>query len=198
MLDYIKGEIVELTPTAAVLEIANGLGYYINIALGTYNELSGKNNAKLFVYEAIREDAHVLYGFLTKDERELFLLLLSVSGVGANTARVILSAFSAGELKTIIESGDSKTLKGIKGIGAKTAERIIVDLKDKMMKLQIENSEVELFVAQKNSAQKAEAVAALVMLGFAPAASSKAVDKAIESAPEATVGQIVKIALKLI
>ncbi|MBQ5778889.1 MAG: Holliday junction branch migration protein RuvA [Paludibacteraceae bacterium] len=198
MLDYIKGEIVELTPTAAVLEIANGLGYYINIALGTYNELSGKNNAKLFVYEAIREDAHVLYGFLTKDERELFLLLLSVSGVGANTARVILSAFSAGELKTIIESGDSKTLKGIKGIGAKTAERIIVDLKDKMMKLQIENSEVELFVAQKNSAQKAEAVAALVMLGFAQAASSKAVDKAIESAPEATVGQIVKIALKLI
>lgn len=198
MLDYIKGEIVELTPTAAVLEIANGLGYYINIALGTYNELSGKNNAKLFVYEAIREDAHVLYGFLTKDERELFLLLLSVSGVGANTARVILSAFSAGELKTIIESGDSKTLKGIKGIGAKTAERIIVDLKDKMMKLQIENSEVELFVAQKNSAQKAEAVAALVMLGFTQAASSKAVDKAIESAPEATVGQIVKIALKLI
>lgn len=198
MLDYIKGEIVELTPTAAVLEIANGLGYYINIALGTYNELSGKNNAKLFVYEAIRADAHVLYGFLTKDERELFLLLLSVSGVGANTARVILSAFSAGELKTIIESGDSKTLKGIKGIGAKTAERIIVDLKDKMMKLQIENSEVELFVAQKNSAQKAEAVAALVMLGFAQAASSKAVDKAIESAPEATVGQIVKIALKLI
>ncbi|MBO7202782.1 MAG: Holliday junction branch migration protein RuvA [Paludibacteraceae bacterium] len=198
MLDYIKGEIVELTPTAAVLEIANGLGYYINIALGTYNELSGKNNAKLFVYEAIREDAHVLYGFLTKDERELFLLLLSVSGVGANTARVILSAFSAGELKTIIESGDSKTLKGIKGIGAKTAERIIVDLKDKMMKLQIENSEVELFVAQKNSAQKAEAVAALVMLGFAQAASSKAVDKAMESAPEATVGQIVKIALKLI
>lgn len=198
MLDYIKGEIVELTPTAAVLEIANGLGYYINIALGTYNELSGKNNAKLFVYEAIREDAHVLYGFLTKDERELFLLLLSVSGVGANTARVILSAFSAGELKTIIESGDSKTLKGIKGIGAKTAERIIVDLKDKMMKLQIENSEVELFFAQKNSAQKAEAVAALVMLGFAQAASSKAVDKAIESAPEATVGQIVKIALKLI
>lgn len=198
MLDYIKGEIVELTPTAAVLEIANGLGYYINIALGTYNELSGKNNAKLFVYEAIREDAHVLYGFLTKDERELFLLLLSVSGVGANTARVILSAFSAGELKTIIESGDSKTLKGIKGIGAKTAERIIVDLKDKMMKLQIENSEVELFVAQRNSAQKAEAVAALVMLGFAQAASSKAVDKAIESAPEATVGQIVKIALKLI
>lgn len=198
MLDYIKGEIVELTPTAAVLEIANGLGYYINIALGTYNELSGKNNAKLFVYEAIREDAHVLYGFLTKDERELFLLLLSVSGVGANTARVILSAFSAGELKTIIESGDSKTLKGIKGIGAKTAERIIVDLKDKMMKLQIENSEVELFVAQKNSVQKAEAVAALVMLGFAQAASSKAVDKAIESAPEATVGQIVKIALKLI
>lgn len=198
MLDYIKGEIVELTPTAAVLEIANGLGYYINIALGTYNELSGKNNAKLFVYEAIREDTHVLYGFLTKDERELFLLLLSVSGVGANTARVILSAFSAGELKTIIESGDSKTLKGIKGIGAKTAERIIVDLKDKMMKLQIENSEVELFVAQKNSAQKAEAVAALVMLGFAQAASSKAVDKAMESAPEATVGQIVKIALKLI
>lgn len=198
MLDYIKGEIVELTPTAVVLEIANGLGYYINIALGTYNELSGKNNAKLFVYEAIREDAHVLYGFLTKDERELFLLLLSVSGVGANTARVILSAFSAGELKTIIESGDSKTLKGIKGIGAKTAERIIVDLKDKMMKLQIENSEVELFVAQKNSAQKAEAVAALVMLGFAQAASSKAVDKAMESAPEATVGQIVKIALKLI
>lgn len=198
MLDYIKGEIVELTPTAAVLEIANGLGYYINIALGTYNELSGKNNAKLFVYEAIREDAHVLYGFLTKDERELFLLLLSVSGVGANTARVILSAFSAGELKMIIESGDSKTLKGIKGIGAKTAERIIVDLKDKMMKLQIENSEVELFVAQKNSAQKAEAVAALVMLGFAQAASSKAVDKAIKSAPEATVGQIVKIALKLI
>ena len=193
MIDYIKGDIVELSPAHAVLE-AGGIGYHINIALSTYSELNGKNNTKLYVYEAIREDAHVLFGFLTKEERSLFLLLISVSGVGANTARMILSSIMANELQNAIITGNVSILKSIKGIGAKTAERIIVDLKDKVSKVE--------FSAQgtstANTAISEEAVAALVMLGFTQAMAQKAVKKVMESDPQQKIEQIVKQALKLL
>ena len=193
MIDYIKGEIIELSPAHAVLE-AGGIGYHINIALSTYSELNGKNNTKLYVYEAIREDAHVLFGFLTKEERSLFLLLISVSGVGANTARMILSSIMANELQNAIITGNVSILKSIKGIGAKTAERIIVDLKDKVSKVE--------FSAQgtptANTAISEEAVAALVMLGFTQAMAQKAVKKVMETDPQQKIEQIVKQALKLL
>jgi hypothetical protein len=193
MIDYIKGEIIELSPAHAVLE-AEGIGYHINIALSTYSELNGKNNTKLYVYEAIREDAHILFGFLTKEERSLFLLLISVSGVGANTARMILSSIMANELQNAIITGNVSILKSIKGIGAKTAERIIVDLKDKVSKVE--------FSAQgtstANTAISEEAVAALVMLGFTQAMAQKAVKKVMESDPQQKIEQIVKQALKLL
>ena len=131
MLDYIKGEITELTPALVVIEIG-GLGYISHISLNTYSALNGLKECKLYVYEAIREDAHLLFGFLEKKERDLFLLLISVSGVGANTARMILSSLTTSELGIIITSGNSSALKTVKGIGAKTAERIIIDLKDKV------------------------------------------------------------------
>ena len=193
MIDYIKGEIIELSPAHAVLE-AGGIGYHINIALSTYSELNGKSNTKLYVYEAIREDAHILFGFMTKEERSLFLLLISVSGVGANTARMILSSIMANELQNAIITGNESILKSIKGIGAKTAERIIVDLKDKVLKVE--------FSAQGISAASTsiseEAVAALVMLGFTQAMAQKAVKKVMESDPQQKIEQIVKQALKLL
>lgn len=193
MIDYIKGEIIELSPAHAVLE-AGGIGYHINIALSTYSELNGKSNTKLYVYEAIREDAHILFGFMTKEERSLFLLLISVSGVGANTARMILSSIMANELQNAIITGNVSILKSIKGIGAKTAERIIVDLKDKVSKVE--------FSAQgtstANTTISEEAVAALVMLGFTQAMAQKAVKKVMESDPQQKIEQIVKQALKLL
>ncbi|MCR4620103.1 MAG: Holliday junction branch migration protein RuvA [Paludibacteraceae bacterium] len=194
MIDFIKGALAELTPTTAVIE-CGGVGYEVNIALTTYAELSDKQETKLYIYEVIREDTHQLYGFPTKDERALFLQLVSVSGVGANTARVILSSYSASELQNIIVSGDSGLLKSIKGIGAKTAERIIVDLKDKVGKLEIAEAEK---VAIVDNGARQEATAALVMLGYPQSASQKAVDRAMKENPEAKVAQIVKIALKMV
>ena len=163
MLDFIKGEIVELNPASVVLE-TGGLGYAINISLNTYSALSGEKTAKLYVYEAIREDAHLLFGFMEQRERSLFLLLISVSGVGANTARMILSSLSVPELETVISSGNVNMLKTIKGIGAKTAERIIIDLKDKI-KLSADMVSGEKIVIPMNPAAN-EAISALMMLGF--------------------------------
>ena len=193
MIDYIKGDIVELSPAHAVLE-AGGIGYHINIALSTYSELNGKSNTKLYVYEAIREDAHILFGFLTKEERSLFLLLISVSGVGANTARMILSSIMANELQNAIITGNVSILKSIKGIGAKTAERIIVDLKDKVSKVEFSAQGIPA----ANTAISEEAVAALVMLGFTQAMAQKAVKKVMDSDPQQKIEQIVKQALKLL
>ena len=193
MIDYIKGEIIELSPAHAVLE-AGGIGYHINIALSTYSELNGKSNTKLYVYEAIREDAHILFGFMTKEERSLFLLLISVSGVGANTARMILSSIMANELQNAIITGNVSILKCIKGIGAKTAERIIVDLKDKVLKVEFSAQGI----SAANTSISEEAVAALVMLGFTQAMAQKAVKKVMESDPQQKIEQIVKQALKLL
>jgi Holliday junction DNA helicase RuvA len=194
MLDYIKGEIVELTPASVVIE-AGGLGYIAHISLNTYSALSGLKSCKLYIYEAIREDAHQLFGFMEKRERELFLHLISVSGVGANTARMVLSSIAVYELEGIIVSGNSSALKTVKGIGSKTAERIIIDLKDKV-KISSENVSAAL-VSDMGEAAK-EAISALVMLGFNQVASQKVVNKIYKEKPALSVEEIIKNALKML
>lgn len=195
MIDYIKGEIAELTPAYVVLE-TGGIGYLVHITLPTFSFLGGQSNAKLFIYEAIREDAHVLYGFRLQSERHLFLLLISVSGIGANTARMIMSSYSAEEIQEMIASGNVSALNAIKGIGTKTAQRIIVDLKDKIVK-GVGGSEIPGLIPNAHNEQKEEAVAALVMLGFAQAASQKTVEKIQKEQPALKVEQLIKLALKM-
>lgn len=206
MIEYIKGNLTDLNPTYAVIEAA-GVGYAINIALPTYSSLVGKENteSKLFITEIIREDTHELYGFFTRGERELFLMLMTVSGIGANTARMIMSAYSAGEIRQIIATGNSRALAQVKGLGPKTAQRIIVDLKDKVLKVEIESQEVGsknqdglLIPAEVDSEIKQEAVSALTMLGFATAASGKVVDKILKADPSVSVEQVIKQALKML
>ncbi len=194
MLDYIKGEITELTPAFVVLDIA-GLGYLVNISLPTYTSLNGTKEAKLFVYEVIREDAHILYGFMNRAERQLFLLLISVSGIGSNTARMIMSSYSPEEIQNMIATENVTALNAIKGIGTKTAQRIIVDLKDKILKI-VGFSGESVSSIQPNSELKNEAVAALVMLGFNAALSQKSVDQIIKKEPNLRVEQLIKLALK--
>ena len=197
MIEYIKGEIADLTPTYCVLE-TNGIGYMLNVSLVTYQELQGQSAARLYVYENIREDAHVLYGFWTKAERELFLLLISVSGVGAATARMILSSFSVTELQEIIATGNVNAIKSVKGIGLKSAQRIIVDLKDKV-ELGMRNEELGMgnVLLSSNNENMEEAVAALVALGFQKAASVKVVEKLMKEDASMAVGKIVKRALSM-
>lgn len=195
MFDYIKGDIAELTPAYVVLETA-GIGYCIHIALPTFSALTGNSEAKLYVYEVIREDAHLLFGFMNKAERQLFLLLISVSGIGANTARMIMSSYSAQEIQEMIATGNVTALNAIKGIGTKTAQRIIVDLKDKIMKVAGIDAGSALRISAGNEV-KEEAVSALVMLGFASAASQKAVDQILKSEPTLRVEQLIKLALKM-
>ena len=196
MIEYIKGELVETTPALAIID-CNGIGYAINISLNTYSAIQGKPSAKLYIHEAIREDAHVLFGFSTKQERELFLLLISVSGIGGNTARMILSALSPNELCNVISSGNDKLLKGVKGIGLKTAQRIIVDLKDKIASTGMETVSGSMAAfSSAHSEVHDEAVAALTMLGFAPAPSTKVVTAILKEEPELTVERVIKLALK--
>lgn len=193
MIDYIKGEITELTPASVTIE-TYGIGYFINISLNTYTSLSGQKNARLYIYEAIREDAHQLFGFFDKQERELFLLLISVPGIGASTARMILSSMNPHELTNVIASGNSDMLKTVKGIGLKTAQRVIVDLKDKIKVSGIQP--VEMFAAANSAGE--EAIAALVMLGFTQQPSQKVVAKILKDKPDSTVEQIIKTALKML
>ena len=199
MIEYVKGQVAELTPAIAVIE-CHGVGYCLNISLNTYSALQGKQEAILYVYEAIREDAHVLFGFATRQERALFLLLISVSGIGGNTARMILSALTPVELINVISSGNDKLLKTVKGIGLKTAQRIIVDLKDKIATVEIEGNtglatRVTSPLAQ-NSEVMEEAVAALTMLGFPPAPSQKVALAILKEEPDAPVERVIKLALK--
>lgn len=199
MIDYIKGELTELTPAIAVVEAA-GVGYAMNISLNTFTAIQGKKEVKLYVHEAIREDAHVLFGFAAKKEREMFLLLITVSGVGPNTARMVLSSMSPAELCNSISTGNERMIKTIKGIGLKTAQRIIVDLRDKIVTLGITQEipaggSIEQSV---NNQVKDEAVSALTMLGFSPAPSQKVVVKILQDNPAMPVELVVKMALKMI
>lgn len=196
MIEYIKGELTEITPAMAVIE-CNGLGYGINVSLNTYSAIQGKKEVKLYIYESIREDAYILYGFATKQERELFLLLISVSGIGGNTARMILSALTPSELCNVISSGNDKLLKTVKGIGLKTAQRIIVDLKDKISTTDIGTSTTSASISiTANNEIYEEAIAALTMLGFAQAPSQKVVAAILKEEPEAAVEKVIKLALK--
>lgn len=199
MIEYVKGSLADITPTYAVIE-ANGVGYGLNISLNTYSAIQGKKETKLWVYEAIREDAYVLFGFSTKQERDMFLLLITVSGVGANTARVILSEMTVNELCNVISTGNERVLKGVKGIGLKTAQRIIVDLKDKIL-----SSGVAQQISVAGGSQSTvdygvrdEAVGALTMLGFSPAPSAKVVMAILKENPDMPVEQVIKQALKQI
>ena len=199
MIEYIKGELAELTPALATIEAA-GIGYGLNISLNTFSSIQGKKEVKLYVYEAIREDAHVLFGFATKKEREMFLLLITVSGVGANTARMMLSGLSVSELCNAISTGNARLIQSVKGIGKMTAQRIIVDLRDKIVSFGI-TDEIPMggqMVAPVNNQVKDEAVSALTMLGFAPAPSQKVVVAILQEQPDAPVEQVVKLALKQI
>lgn len=210
MIDYIKGELTFLTPTYAVIEAA-GVGYQINIALTSYSSLVGKEGqvTKLLVTEIIREDTHDLFGFFTAGERELFVMLMTVSGIGANTARMIMSAYTASEIRQIIATGNARALAQVKGLGPKTAQRIIVDLKDKVLKIDlgaeaslssIEDAASGYSLEAKgvDSEVKQEAVSALTMLGFPAAASTKVVDKILKAEPTASVEQVIKQALKML
>lgn len=204
MIDYIKGELAEITPAMAVVEAA-GVGYALNISLNTYTAIQGKKEVKLFVHESLvtggRDDSFTFFGFASKQERELYRLLISVSGVGANTARMILSSSSPAELSNAIASGNERLLKGVKGIGLKTAQRIIIDLKDKVLALGIAQ-EVSMgdggSSAIVNSEVTDEAVSALTMLGFSPAPSAKVVRAILEETPDMAVEKVVKEALKRI
>ena len=202
MIEYIKGELTELTPALAVVEAA-GVGYALNISLTTYSGIQGKKAVNLYVHEALttggRDDSFTLYGFVNKQERELYRLLITVSGVGANTARMMLSSMSPAELCNAIANGDEKMIKAVKGIGLKTAQRVIVDLKDKIMASGIAD---ELHVGSQksgiavNNAVKDEAVAALTMLGFSPAPVAKVVVAILQKQADMPVEQVVKEALK--
>ena len=199
MIEYIKGELTELTPALATIEAA-GVGYGLSISLNTFSAIQGKKEVKLYVYEAIREDAYVLYGFVNKREREMFELLITVNGVGANTARMMLSGMSVAELCNAISTGNARLIQSIKGIGKMTAQRIIVDLRDKIVALGIaeEIPAGGQMQAPVNSQVKDEAVLALTMLGFSPAPTQKVVLQILQEQPSLPVEQVVKLALKQI
>ena len=200
MIEYVRGELAELTPAYAVVE-AHGVGYGLSISLNTYSGIQNKKEVKLYVVESIREDAYALFGFSTKQEREMFLLLITVSGVGANTARMILSAMSPAELCNVISSGNEKVLKTVKGIGLRTAQRIIVDLRDKIAVEGIADQMPAAGVAAAsamNNEVRDEAIGALTMLGFSPAPSAKVVSAILTDNPQLPVEQVVKLALKQI
>ena len=195
MFEYIKGELVEVAPTYAVVE-ASGVGYFLNISLTTYSEIEKQSATKLFAHHIVREDVEMLYGFATREERDLFRLLISVSGVGGNTARMILSTYSTAELRNIIATGNAVLLKNVKGLGLKTAQKIIVDLSGKMIDLpKYDAAAAALTVAQTPEAYD-EALSALVMLGFAKAASEKVLRKLFADSASLSVEEAVRGALK--
>jgi Holliday junction DNA helicase RuvA len=191
MIEYIKGTITQITPTYITLE-TGGIGYLINISLTTFSKLEGKSEYKILVHEVIREDSHQLFGFATIDERDIFRLLISVSGVGANTARMMLSSLNPSEIEKAIIGSEVDILKSVKGIGLKTAQRIIVDLKDKLGKQAVTG---EIFGFTDNT-RKEEALSALVMLGFAKSAVSKTLEKIVREEKNLTVEDMIKRALK--
>jgi Holliday junction DNA helicase RuvA len=193
MIDYIKGQIVELSPTDLVLE-CNGIGYRILISLQTYEGFNGKKEAQTYIHHYLREDEELYYGFATKDERELFRLLIGVSGIGASTARMMLSSLTSDEIRNAILSEDINKIKSIKGIGLKSAQRLVLELKDKVVKgAGSDNS--SLFTSSDNGSAD-EATTALVMLGFTKANVNKAVAAVLKEKPSASLEEIIKLALK--
>jgi len=193
MIEYIEGRISSLYPTHLIVD-TGGIGYFINISLFTYSQLEGKEAIRILVHEVIREDAHLLFGFFTASERELFRLLISVSGVGANTARMMLSSVEPAGIESAILQADVNTWKGIKGIGLKTAQRIIVDLKDKIGK---SLSTGEIFSVSDNTARD-EAFTALVMLGFPKNAVGRVLEDILKAEKDLPVEQLIKKALKIL
>jgi Holliday junction DNA helicase RuvA len=191
MIDYIKGNITQITPTFVTLE-TSGVGYFINISLTTFSKLEGKSEIKILIHEIIREDTHQLYGFFDAVERDIFRHLISVTGVGANTARMMLSSLNPVEIEQAIIGSDVNILKSVKGIGLKTAQRIIVDLKEKLGK---HAGSGEIFAFSDNT-NREEALSALVMLGFAKNAVSKVLDKIVREQKNLTVEEMIKRALK--
>ncbi len=195
MIEYLRGELAELTPTTAIIE-CSGVGYETSITLNTYSALQGKKDVKIYIYEVIREDTHQLFGFCNKHERELFLLLISVSGIGGNTARTILSAFTVNELCDAIATGNEVAIKSVKGIGLKTAQRLIVDLKDKIAGIYDGTASSTPAAAPVNNENIDGAVQALAMLGFPVSAANKVVQSIAKSEPGASIEQLIKLALK--
>ena len=196
MYDYIQGEVTELTPAYAVVE-AGGVGYYLVISLQTYAELEHLSSARVYTHFAVREDAQTLYGFATREEREVFRLLVSVSGVGGNTARMILSTYSPAELANILATENAVLLKNVKGLGLKTAQKIIVALKDKAAGLgSTGTGSPAQTTAAGTDETRTEATAALTMLGFGKAASEKAVQSILKETPSAGVEEVIRLALK--
>lgn len=201
MIEYIKGDIVDAGPAFTVVE-AHGVGFGVNISLNTYTAIQGKSTARLWIYEAIRDDAYTLFGFATRQERDMFLMLISVSGVGPNTARVILSNMTVAELCDVIASGNEKTLRTVKGIGQRTAQRIIVDLRDRVTSVgnssAAGNTGTPSAIDAATKTVRDEAISALTMLGFSPAPTAKVVNAILKSQPTMTVEQVVKQALRQI
>ena len=191
MISHLKGKLVEKNPTHVLIECA-GVGYFVNISLNTYSQIPDKENILLHTHLMVREDAHVLYGFAEKSEREIFRLLLSVSGIGASTARTLLSSLTPEQVRDAIASADVPKIQAVKGIGAKTAQRGIVDLKDKILKI-YEISEVS---PNSNNTNREEALSALEVLGFVRKQSERAVDKVISQDSSLSVEDIIKLALK--
>lgn len=191
MIHHLKGQLIEKNPTYVVIE-CNGIGYMVNISLHTFSLIPDSEAISLYTYLQVKEDSHTLYGFIEKSEREIFKLLISVSGVGTSTARVMLSSLQPGEVTEAIASGDVPTIQSVKGIGAKTAQRVILDLKDKVLKVM---GEGEVFVSQDNT-NKEEALSALEILGYNRRQAGKVVDKIVKTEPESTVESIIKLALK--
>ena len=191
MITHLKGKLVEKNPTHVIIECA-GVGYFVNISLNTFSNIKDEESISLFTHLLVKEDSHTLFGFAEKSEREIFRLLLSVSGIGSSTARIMLSSLSPAQIRDAIANGDVTTIQGIKGIGAKTAQRVILDLRDKILKVY----DIDEVSINSNNTNKEEALSALEVLGFVRRQAEKAVDKVINQDPLLSAENIIKLALK--
>ena len=191
MITHLKGKLTEKNPTHIIIE-CGGVGYFVNISLHTFSKLANSENISIFTHLQVKEDSHTLFGFVEKSEREIFRLLLSVSGIGSSTARTMLSSLSPGQIRDAIAGNDVPTIQSIKGIGAKTAQRVILDLRDKILKVY----DIDEVSASANNTNKEEALSALEVLGFARRSAEKVVDKVLRQDPSLSVENIIKLALK--